>query len=85
VAFNHKKMEIVCGEEVAPCKPVEGKIKVRILVDRTSLEIFINGGRYFMPVASIPDEDNTSLELFAEGGDAKIISLEVNELNSIWK
>ena len=54
------------------------------IVDRTSIEIFINDGRYFMPIASIPDDEDLTLKVFAEGGDAKIINLDVNELNSVW-
>ena len=58
---------------------------MQLLVDRTSIEIFINDGMYYMSMGSIPDDNNKSLKVYAEDGDAKIISLEVNELNSIWK
>ena len=84
VVYNADKDTISCKNENAPCKPMDGKIKLRLLVDRTSIEIFINDGVYFMPVGSIPDDDNKSLKVFADGGEAKIISLDVHELNSIW-
>ena len=38
-----------------------------------------------MPMASIPDDDNMSLGISAEGGEAKIVSLDVIELKSAWK
>jgi len=85
VVFDVKKNIISCKDEKAPCKPIEGKIKLQILVDRTSIEIFISDGEYYMPVGSIPDDDNKSITIFSEGGDAKIISLEVNELKSAWR
>jgi sucrose-6-phosphate hydrolase SacC (GH32 family) len=85
VVYDVEKKTISCKEEKAPCKPTSGKIKLRLLVDRTSIEIFINDGQYYMPMGSIPDDDNMSLKVFAKGGKAKIISLEVNELNSIWQ
>jgi sucrose-6-phosphate hydrolase SacC (GH32 family) len=84
VVFNSKNNSVTCKDEESPCKPIDGKIKLRLLVDRTSIEIFINDGRYFMPMASIPDDDDLSLKVFCEGGDTEIISLEVNELNSAW-
>jgi fructan beta-fructosidase len=84
VVCNVKNNSISVKNETAPCKPKNGKIKLRLLVDRTSIEIFINNGEYYMPVGSIPDDDNMSLNVFTEGGIAKIIKLEVNELNSAW-
>jgi fructan beta-fructosidase len=85
VVYDAEQKIITCKEEKSPCKPKDGKIKLHLLVDRTSIEIFINDGEYFMPIASIPDDDNKSLKVYANGGEAKIISLEVNELKSIWE
>ena len=85
VAYHRKSKEIVCGEEVAPCKPLDGIIKLRILVDRTSIEIFINDGRYYMPMGFIADENYKSVSVFTEEGEAEIVNLEVYELKSAWK
>ena len=84
VVYNVKDKTISVKNEIAPCKPKNGEIKLRLLVDRTSIEIFINNGEYYMPVGLIPDDDNLSLKVFAEGGEAQIIKLDVNELNSAW-
>jgi fructan beta-fructosidase len=84
IIYNVEAKSITVNKESVPCKPMDGKIKLRILVDRTSIEIFINDGEYYMPMASIPDDDNITLKVFAEGGKAQIINLEVNELNSTW-
>lgn len=40
-------------------------MRLRILVDRTTIEIFGNDGRMYMPVEVIPDDGNRSLEVFA--------------------
>jgi len=85
VVYNAREKTLSCKEKKAPCKPVDGKIKLQLLVDRTSMEVFINDGEYFMPMGSIPDDDDRSLKVFAKGGDARIISLDVNELNSAWQ
>ena len=63
--------------------PVQGQIrKVEILVDRTSVETFVNEGevsstRYALPRAS-------GLSVKAEGGTATVHSLTVHPLKSIW-
>lgn len=63
--------------------PVQEKIRtVEILVDRASVESFVNHGeisatRYFQPSA-----EGISVE--AEGGDVTIDSLVIHELNSMW-
>jgi fructan beta-fructosidase len=85
VVYDAEKNIISCKQEEAPCKPVDGIIKLQLLVDRTSIEVFINDGMYYMPVGSLPDDDNKSIKLFAESGDAKIIWLDVNELKSAWQ
>jgi sucrose-6-phosphate hydrolase SacC (GH32 family) len=56
--------------------------KVELLVDRTSLEAFVNGGevsstRYVLPKGS-------GLSVKAEGGTVRIGSLIVHPLNSAW-
>lgn len=84
IVYNVKDETISAKKVTAPCKSKNGKIKLRLLVDRTSIEIFINEGEYYMPVGSIPDDNNMSLKVFAEGGEAQIIKLEINELNSAW-
>jgi len=85
VVYHADNDSIFCKKENAPCKPADGKIKLQLLVDRTSIEIFINDGEYYMPMGSIPEDDNKSLKVFVKGGGAKIISMDVIELNSTWK
>jgi sucrose-6-phosphate hydrolase SacC (GH32 family) len=64
--------------------PKDGKIKLRILVDRTTVELFGNDGEVVIPTCFLPEENNQYLELFANGGNAKIASLDVYPLHSIW-
>jgi sucrose-6-phosphate hydrolase SacC (GH32 family) len=57
---------------------------LRILLDRGSVEVFANGGRIAMSVAAIAKERDLSLEILARGDSAKIVTLEVSEMKSIW-
>ncbi len=63
----------------------DGKIKLRILLDRTSVETFGNDGEVVIPTCFLPAENDQRLELFAVGGNAKIISLDVFPLQSAWQ
>jgi sucrose-6-phosphate hydrolase SacC (GH32 family) len=66
-------------------KPEDGKIRLEILVDKNSVEIFGNNGSMYMPIGQILPEDNKSIELFTKGGKTQVEDIEVYELNSAWK
>jgi fructan beta-fructosidase len=63
---------------------VSGGITLRILIDRTSIEVFANDGKVSMSSCYLPKPDSTGLEFFVEGGDLKTLSMTVNELTSAW-
>ena len=68
----------------APMKPVNGKVTIRVLVDRPMMEIVGNQGRVYITKSRQPSEVS-SIKAFANGGAAKLISLEIHELDSIWR
>lgn len=84
VTYSAVREELSCGGCLTPLRPVNGRISLRVLVDRTTVEIFANGGARYMPVAAIAPPENRSLELFARGGQAEVVSLDVRQVNSIW-
>ncbi len=84
VKYNAEKNELSCGRPKTRLKPIDGKIRLRILVDRVSIEIFANDGRIYMPIRAIPEEDQKGLYIFTKGGSNTISSLKVHELKSIW-
>ncbi|HCO92660.1 MAG TPA: 2,6-beta-D-fructofuranosidase [Phycisphaerales bacterium] len=85
VKYNVEKNQLSCEDSVAKLKPIDGKIRLRILVDRVSIEIFANDGRIYMPIRAIPESDERTLEVFTKAGNIKISSLKIRELKSIWK
>jgi sucrose-6-phosphate hydrolase SacC (GH32 family) len=85
VSYDVRNQELTCQTKKAPLKTVAGKIRLRLLVDRTSIDIFGNDGRLYMPMGVIVPPDNHSLEIFALGGSAHINMLEVHPLKSAWK
>lgn len=73
-----------CSKFTAPLPLVEGKIHLRILGDRTILEIFGADGLFSMPVAKLPCDGNNALSLECSGGEAALESLTVYEMTSAW-
>ena len=68
-----------------PLQPVEGKVRVQILVDRPSIEICGNGGRVYKTDSFRSQGPIEAIEVFAEGGAVRVESVEVYELKSAWK
>ncbi len=68
----------------ADMNPVNGQVTIRVLVDRPMIEIIGNDGRVYITKPRNPGEVS-AIQAFATGGDAKLIKLEVHELNSIWR
>ena len=85
VVYDAKAQELSCNKARAPLKPVNGCIRLRLLVDRTSIDVFGNDGALYMPMGVIVPRDNLSLEISAHGGDAGINSVEVHRLKSSWR
>ncbi|MHC4951590.1 MAG: GH32 C-terminal domain-containing protein, partial [Planctomycetota bacterium] len=72
------------GVTKAKLSPIDGKIKLRMLVDRPSVEIFANDGRIYMPMQAVRDLDDKSLEMYVKGGSASIEEMTIYEMKSIW-
>jgi len=64
---------------------VDDKIRLELLVDRTSIEIFGNDGRIYMPIGVVLVDNSKSLEIFTKGGNTEVKSLGVYELRSVWR
>ncbi|WNS78930.1 glycoside hydrolase family 32 protein [Domibacillus sp. DTU_2020_1001157_1_SI_ALB_TIR_016] len=69
----------------AVLSPKEGKIKLRIFVDWSSVEVFANDGEIAMTDLIFPDSDSRTVELFIEDGKVTLVSLIVHPLQTIWK
>jgi len=85
VAYKVKEHKLTCLGAEAPLEPKDGRITLQILVDRTSIEVFGNDGRVSMTSCFLPPEDNRELELYAIGSAARVVSLKVYELGSVWQ
>ena len=61
-------------------------IELELIVDRTSVEIYADGGAFTI-VSQLEESKDDSGFLFKTGGDRpiKVHSLEVHQMNSIWE
>ncbi len=84
VVYDVKKRQIECRGHIAPLQADGGKVRLRLLVDRGSIEIFGNHGRVALSVGVIPADGNRSLETMSRGGPTRVHRLEVYELHSAW-
>jgi fructan beta-fructosidase len=65
-------------------KSVNGVIRLRMLLDRTSIEVYGNDGRVYMPLMVFADEKNRSFSAICTKGNARVNSLKIHELRSIY-
>lgn len=63
---------------------VDGRVAIRVLVDRPMLEIIGNDGRVSITNPRVARGDVSMVQASATGGTATLLRLEVHELKSIW-
>lgn len=73
------------GVQTAPLKPKDGKVKLRILVDWSSVEVFGGNGEAVITDQIFPDPSSTGVEVFAEGGAVTLDHVQAWQLKSIWR
>jgi fructan beta-fructosidase len=64
--------------------PINQRIKLHILVDWSSVEVFGNDGQVVLTNQIFADADSTQLELYVLEGDVTLIRLDVYQLDGIW-
>jgi fructan beta-fructosidase len=84
VVYQSGSQTLSCGGLRTPLQPEKGVIQLRILLDRTSIEVFGNNGRVYIPRCTIPPEDNRSLNASCSKGQVKARLLRVHELTPAW-
>ena len=59
------------------------KIRLRILFDKSSLEVFVNDGEQVLTDYVYPGEGATGCAVFAEGGNAVVRDLKIWDLSKL--
>ena len=72
-------------EKTAPLSGSGGEISLEILVDRLSMEVFINQGEVYMPLYLSPDKRSNEYAMDVKNGTVHLDNLTVWPLKSIWE
>ena len=65
-------------------RPIDRVVRLRVLLDRTSIEVFANDGRVYIPRVVFPQDDNRSIGITCHTGTTTDPYLRVHELKSSW-
>jgi len=82
--YKADKQTLTFGDRSVKVLPKQGRLRLRLLVDRTSLEIFVNQGEAYMPVRCLPDKADTRQIAFFSDGSVTVRRMTINEVESIW-
>jgi len=73
-------------EKVSQPLPLEkGRVKLHLLLDRSVIDIFGNGGQTWNCAFFKADRKNTGIEFFAKGAPARLLAMDLWKLKSIWR
>src|SRR4051812_4175806 len=72
------------GVHSAPVALRDGRLDLRILVDRSLVEVFAQGGERTIADQVYPTPGSDGLKVFATGGSATLESLDIRELRTTW-
>ena len=72
------------GVQRAPLAPRHGRVRLRVLVDWSSVEVFADRGQTVITDQIFPSASSDGVELFADGGSATLNSLKIRHLRSSW-
>ncbi|HEX4671159.1 MAG TPA: GH32 C-terminal domain-containing protein [Solirubrobacteraceae bacterium] len=72
------------GVQTAPLALHHGQLRLRILVDASSVEVFADRGEVVLTDQIFPDAASTGVSVFADGGTASLTHLTGWHLRSIW-
>lgn len=84
ILYNVKRGILSFLNSSVPVLPVDNKISFEILLDRASIEVFVNGGQTVISNCFTPTEGAEDVVLYTNGGELGVDKLEVYEMKSIW-
>lgn len=88
MAFDRRNSGLVDFSEgfpavtVSPTFENNGKISLRIFIDRSSIELFGNDGKFVMTNLVFPNEPYSTLTVSSGGGNARLDSLKIYSLKT---
>jgi fructan beta-fructosidase len=84
IVYDVKKGGLSVKGHRAPAPLRAGVQRLTVYSDRTAFEVFASDGLTYVPMPVIADKRELGVSLTAEGGSAKVTSLEAHVLRPIW-
>jgi fructan beta-fructosidase len=84
VVLDGKAGRIRCGAVDAPLPVEDGRVRLQILVDRGSIEVFAGDGRVALVEGVLLPRGSKALTLHAAAGKARLGAFDLWALSSIW-
>lgn len=85
IRYDATRGQLSCLGKVAPLSPEDGKIKLDVLVDRSTIEIYGNDGKVVISVPFSPKEGDEDYILYNTGGELYIEQLEIFPIASVYQ
>ena len=82
--YNSEKLKLNCYERSATLKPDAGKIYLRVLLDRASIEIYADSGLVYIPISVVPEKNDLDCSLYIRRGKVTFKKIQISKLNSSW-
>jgi len=76
--------KLICGNETAPITVRDNTVSLRVLADRSSIEVFFDSGARTIAINMEPEIDSSGIELYSEGCQVDAKDIVVYEIESIW-
>lgn len=85
IVYDVRTQELVVQDVRASAPLRQGRQKLRILCDRTGLEVFGSDGLCYVPFPFQPDTDDSNVTLEVRDGPVSFTTLRVHTLKSGWR
>ncbi len=73
------------GRHSGPFEAEDGRMTLHVFVDWSSVEVFAGQGETVITDRIFPDPESDGVALYAKGGTARLVSLDVWKLDSVWE
>ncbi len=85
ISYDPVKQQLAVAHLTAPLAPVNGKIQLRILLDRTSLEVFANNGIAALTHSFVPADHPPAAMTITGKKELADFDITAYRLKSIWR
>ena len=84
IRYSSAAQTLQVGTVIAPLALDGNRVRLRILLDRSSIEVFADHGQVTISAVKLEPQSASPVTLVSEGGKMRVAVLQVNRLESIW-